>query len=764
MKLVTRKGALDLPQDFSITMERTNPLLSDQGDASIPASLPSSPRNLAVLGHRERIDRAEKYINKVDALLQVGPVQKKGQLVIDNISRRGGIDTSLAIDSSDLYVTGKDKSLKTLVGDKKETFEDIQEAADILTNIFNSGDPQNEYDFTVFPVAVSPYEDTDPLTGEKSTVYQLNNEIFFSGGIGKLVWEAREVHEGDIMMSVPDGYGLAPFLKLYRLIDILFEQMGYTIVENCFDDTDAVTPVMSNLVMVHNCADALCTGVLMYRDMVPSCTLSEFLSWLLAKFHVQPVVDSETKTARIVAMENMLAGDADADWTGKVEGDWRVMLQPQKRVVLCPKGQSSDEAEAEETDEEDTSLEVLTKPAARTLNGLVDKYGGYVELNEARWDTLEGITPAATECLVLRKTTGIFYKLYHTFEPVETDIILLPEHVRLTISRQKAVNIGTNHFVYDRYNSDEKEEYQQDDLIPLMLIDLYKPGSGGKDVVPYIGERIHYNTAYEGRKEDDKQEIILCQKAFNDDNNGFFYRTTGTTQAYVPFSGTVSGANGVSLPMSLTNYSMYGPLWALYNTLLLNNSPHVEGRLKLAVGDFLNSNLGTPKMVSGQKLMPVKMSAELGDRIGMTEMEALIVKQWANQITDSPINPTPAAGLSGMVWRVTNDAASKAAEIMEDMRPSGEYWELLDYLVLYGDEAIDLGIPLAEGETHIVERQFEMQLKVFIRGGAREYTYWIHKDGLYDENNSQLVTQYDFSQYLEAVTITSTFTSRDLST
>ena len=60
MKLTTKKGQLELQRDFSLTMERTNPLLSDQGDASIPATLPSSSHNLAVLGHRERIDRAEE--------------------------------------------------------------------------------------------------------------------------------------------------------------------------------------------------------------------------------------------------------------------------------------------------------------------------------------------------------------------------------------------------------------------------------------------------------------------------------------------------------------------------------------------------------------------------------------------------------------------------------------------------------------------------------------------------------------------------------
>ena len=114
MKLLTQNGQLDLPQDFSLLMQRNNPFLSEEGDASVPATLPSSPHNLAVLGHRERIDRAERYTNKVDAILQVGAVQKRGSLVMDTVHRSEGIYASLAIDSSDLYVKAKEKTLKQI--------------------------------------------------------------------------------------------------------------------------------------------------------------------------------------------------------------------------------------------------------------------------------------------------------------------------------------------------------------------------------------------------------------------------------------------------------------------------------------------------------------------------------------------------------------------------------------------------------------------------------------------------------------------------
>ena len=216
MKLVTQNGQLDLPRDFSLNMERTNPLLSGEGDASVPATLPSSSRNLAALGHRERIDRANRYTNKVDAILQVGPVQKRGQLVLDTMHRHDGIEASFAIDSSDLYVKSKSKTLKEIFTDAVNgavNHEDFGTVADAMTRMQAIYGGNDTYDYTIFPVAIAKYETESH--GTKTEHYQYNNE---DDGSHNLKYLARTVHEGDVLMSVPAGYGIAPFLKLHRLL------------------------------------------------------------------------------------------------------------------------------------------------------------------------------------------------------------------------------------------------------------------------------------------------------------------------------------------------------------------------------------------------------------------------------------------------------------------------------------------------------------------------------------------------------------------
>ena len=164
MKLVTEQGNLELPNDFRLNMERTNPLLSGEGDASVPATLPSSSANLAALGHRERIDRAEAYSNKVPAILEVGPIRKRGQLVVDSVHSRNGIDASFAIDNSDLYAKSKNKTLKEIFSGYTESFQNIEEACQVMERYYRDGNADGDY--VVFPVAVAPYEDN----GEK--IYQ----------------------------------------------------------------------------------------------------------------------------------------------------------------------------------------------------------------------------------------------------------------------------------------------------------------------------------------------------------------------------------------------------------------------------------------------------------------------------------------------------------------------------------------------------------------------------------------------------------------
>ena len=656
MKLTAEAGQFDLPHDFSMTMERTNPLLSDQGDASIPARLPASSRNLAILDHRERIDRARRYDNKIEAILQVGPMQKRGQLIIESVDADEGIDSSFAIDNSDLYAQSKSKTLKEIFEGLSESFGSIEEAVTEMWHIYG-GDTQGDEDYTIFPVIVSPYEDEN-----ENTVYQYNNEI---GSKGELIYQSRSMHEGDILMSVPKGYGVAPFLKLYRLIELLFDRLGYRVTYNCFAAND-----YRSLTIVHNCSDCLVQPVLNYADMVPSCTLSEFLEWLEAKFHVQPLVNSDSKEVRIVKTEDVLNGSADDDISENVEGHPAVNHSPTKRIVLTP-----------------TNSIESSEPAAETFDQLIAKHGYYINMDETLFEELNGNNPIFMGGLMLRKSTGMFYE--QGLHLVDAKPVLNP--------------VGTNHFVYDRDNSDETVDFSQADVMPLMMCE----GSTHR-VAPFIGERLHCHTAYQDKKEDGKQDIIVVRACFGQGNG---YKTSGTTQQFLPDATT----GGVSFGYDLTNYGIYNHFWRRYNEVLLNNETKIAMRMKLSIAEFLQFDMSSLKLCYGQLLLPERISAEIGSKMQMADAEFILMQDFDDIIHDETI---PASQPTGMSWRVVKYEQL----IAESLVPSGNVLGSYHVTYPYNNGVVYPGPPLYEREERSLSVLGDVTIGYEDQGGG--HTQW----------------------------------------
>ena len=300
MRLTTEKGDLDLPFNFSFEMERNNPILSDEGDATIPATLPSTKRNRQNLDHIERIDRVGDSLVDIPAVLQVGSFAKNGRLIVDTAHVRDGYNVSFAIENSSLYCQFKDKTIKEIFGEYNNgagyqdyTHVGLANIIDHLNDIYYARVPG--VDYTIFPVAVSKYKENDVER------FQYNNAV----QDGSLVYEKRVVREGDVNMTVPDGYGVSPFVYLWNMLRRLFTIIGYSVASNVF-----TVGWLKNIVVLNNCSDTIVNGVINYKDLVPSCKLSELLHWLKDKFHVHVRVDSNDKNVYIVSMEHILAATA----------------------------------------------------------------------------------------------------------------------------------------------------------------------------------------------------------------------------------------------------------------------------------------------------------------------------------------------------------------------------------------------------------------------------------------------------------------------
>lgn len=587
MKLVTEIGEITLPSDASLTIEKHNPILSEEGDATTPISIPSTPSNLRSLNHPERIDRSSRHLNTINAVLYDGASQKNGVIVMSSAHDRDGVDAVFATDTGDLYAKAKDKTLKDIFkdADLAENFQSVTDAITVMQNVL---DLVTTKDYAIFPIAIAEYE-----LGNGTKVYQYNNEIDANKN---LVWGARMVHEGDVLMTVPTGYGVSPQIYLGKLLQRIFECLGYTVKENCFNEYPR-----SNIVIINNCSDTLVTPKLNYADMAPSCKLSDFITWINDKFHAAVNVDSNTKTVSVVMMEDVLSSKPTQDISDLVADGITVSLNGTKRVVLQP----STEIEG-------------TEPAAETFDALIRKYNGeYVLCNEQEFQSLETSNPQIADCLILRASTGMFYNL-------ERDLVS---------GKQVITKLGTNYFKYDRNNSDETEQHAPVDVMPLMTCDPKCL------LAPFIGERLHFHTNYNGEKEDDNQEII-CAYAFKA-ASGYYAKTLATTQRYVT---PADGSDGTSIPICMATYDLYRTFWHLYNTILLNNETRASAKVNLKKSDLLRLDMTKQVLCQGQFFVPVSAKCTINDKPELTDMEFLLNKIFTDSITDEGYDPSEPTG------------------------------------------------------------------------------------------------------------------------
>ena len=104
------------------------------------------------------------------------------------------------------------------------------------------------------------------------------------------------------------------------------------------------------------------------------------------------------------------------------------------------------------------------------------------------------------------------------------------------------------------------------------------------------------------------------------------YKTTGTTQQKL----AATDGSLISLPFGLTPENLVSAFWGNYNEILLNNETTVEARLALGWLNFNNFNMGTPKLLNGQPLLPRKLEQKLGKRMSLAEGEFILIKEFEN--------------------------------------------------------------------------------------------------------------------------------------
>lgn len=354
IRLVIGGENLDLPQNFSFKVDFYSPVFNNMGSQSNAVTVPATAHNLRVLGHPERIDNVRR-VETVDGQLCDGAYIRNVRFNILS-SSKDGIELSFGTDESLLYSSWNDLKMRDITGLPVYTPEGETLAARVSSLVtYLNGVYKREHDdcdFRVFPVALefedrpddpeiklNDYGVMQPHDPARKTI--LNDLVFsytdggFIDGVAMhtvLKSDARDMTFGDDdeVVHVPAGYGVSPFLRVGRLLHLLFESFGYTLQDTVFD-TD---PQLKNMVVLNNCMDAICAGYIDYKDLLPDCTVNDLLESLKARFGAVFFLDGSTHIARCRLLKDIFSQSCDSDLTSIHASVPALSLTKPQRLVL----------------------------------------------------------------------------------------------------------------------------------------------------------------------------------------------------------------------------------------------------------------------------------------------------------------------------------------------------------------------------------------------------------------------------------------------
>jgi len=243
----------DLPADYVIEAEKNNPLFQNKGSQTVPVNFPATGKNNRLLNFPARIDRSQRQEGTIGVIVETGSVQQKGLLSVNSASAKI-ITANIGYDESEMYSVMKDMLLRDMpiLNDPKflinfggnNTNAKVDSMLAHLTAVMKQ---EIETEYYLFPIIVKK-ETVDLGEGENQIYLEIINEVDLNFDASQPITNysqllalqnrtiTRYENSQEIQLSAPKGYGVSPFLKTYRILEIIFENFGFTITDNPFKE------------------------------------------------------------------------------------------------------------------------------------------------------------------------------------------------------------------------------------------------------------------------------------------------------------------------------------------------------------------------------------------------------------------------------------------------------------------------------------------------------------------------------------------------
>lgn len=308
--------ALDLQSEFSMEIEDTNPVFNERGSQSVPATIPATRRNCRILDFPNRIDSVVHPNNPERVAYVVdGAYIRRGKMNISEVSLDEGLTFNIGFDNSTAYAEWLDKKivdlprLATYYPSNKIQGNSVSRLLKDLYDLYTNSNPQID-PLAVFPIAVdNPEPSSSGSEQDKVVCWEILNRMFYSNGLNQPSTVSRCIDGVVTSVTVPQGYGVTAFVRAWRLLEIVFDNFGMTIDENPFKDSIE----LARLVVLNNCADACCLGKIKYSDILPDCTVGEFLNSLWVRFGLVYSINYDKCRVRLRLIRDIINDDPQID-------------------------------------------------------------------------------------------------------------------------------------------------------------------------------------------------------------------------------------------------------------------------------------------------------------------------------------------------------------------------------------------------------------------------------------------------------------------